>query len=100
MGYEIDFSLVAEQDLQEIVEYIAQDNESAATRVANEILNRLQKLTAFPRSGHVIPEFERDDLREILYKSYRIAYLINDENKAIKVVRIWHAARGDLRLGK
>jgi plasmid stabilization system protein ParE len=50
-------------------------------------------LQEHPRMGRVVPEFNKQDLREVIVSPYRIIYRLNDESKLIEVIRIWHAAR-------
>ena len=51
-----------------------------------------------PERGRVVPEFRRSELREIILRSYRIIYRINELDKSIEIVRFWHGARGFPRL--
>ena len=98
MGFKIELSLLAEDDLEQLVRFLAERSPAAAMKVADGIVSSIEKLKDYPRLGHVISEFERDDLREITYKSYRIPYLIKENENTIEVVRIWHGARGKVRL--
>ncbi|MDD5524247.1 MAG: type II toxin-antitoxin system RelE/ParE family toxin, partial [Smithella sp.] len=45
----------------------------------------------FPQSGRVVPEFNIENLREIIFAPFRIVYRL-DGNK-IKIVRIWRSER-------
>lgn len=38
----------------------------------------LKNLSAFPQSGRLVPEAERDDIREIIYQGYRVLYQFRD----------------------
>ncbi len=98
MGFKIELSLLAEEDLEHIVRFLAERSPTAAMKVADGIVSSLEKLKDYPRLGRVITEFERDDLREMTYKSYRIPYLIKESESTIEIVRIWHGARGNVRL--
>jgi plasmid stabilization system protein ParE len=33
-------------------------------------------------------------LREIIFRSYRIIYRMNDADQSLEIVRFWHGARG------
>ena len=63
----------AEQDLEDIWTYIAQESEQAADALIDEIIQRFPKLAAFPDRGR-----KRDDLLEGLHyfpvKSYVLFY--------------------------
>jgi addiction module RelE/StbE family toxin len=96
MGFKVILTRLAEQDLQEIFEYISRNNPAAAERATREIVARIERIANFPRSGRIIPELNRENLREIRYKSYRVAYRIVDSAHLIEVARIWHSARGSI----
>ncbi len=40
----------------------------------------------------MVPEFGRDDLRELIHDPIRIIYRVRSD--AVEVVRFWHAKRG------
>jgi plasmid stabilization system protein ParE len=42
----------------------------------------------------MVPEFRRPEMREMIFRSYRIIYRINERDKSLEIVRFWHAARG------
>jgi toxin ParE1/3/4 len=94
MGWRVTLSPSAESDLENIVSYIAQHNQEAAIRVGDALVSRAELLAQFPQMGRVVPEFSQLDLREVIYRSYRIIYRTNVATQMIEVVRFWHAARG------
>ena len=51
----------------------------------------IESIPANPRLGSTVPEYNRDDLRERLFHSYRIIYRLRGE--AIEMVTITHGAR-------
>lgn len=70
----------------------------AARNWARQTRAQVRSLLEQPRMGRKVPEFDRDDLRELIYeRNYRIIYrLLSDE---IEIVSIFHAAQtlpGDL----
>jgi plasmid stabilization system protein ParE len=81
-------------DLGRIVGYIALDVAAAATRMGNQLLDAALSLTTFPRRGRIVPEFRRPELREIVFRSYRIIYRVNRGDSSLEIVRFWHGARG------
>lgn len=87
---EINWTAEAERWLEDIFEYIAQENPSAASRVAGGIYERVQVLIEFPRIGHRYEASERD-VRILLYGHYRIAYLIK-ENDNVDILGVFHGA--------
>lgn len=80
--------------LEAIHEYLAQTSPDYARRVVERLVNRSEQIAAFPRSGRMTPEYEIDDVRQVIEASYRIIYLIKE--KQIEILAIIHAARKGL----
>jgi plasmid stabilization system protein ParE len=94
MGWKVILSPSSESDLEDIVSYIARHNPDAALRLGNALIARAELLAQFPELGRQVPEFYRNDLRELVHRSYRIIYRVNHDSQLIEIVRFWHAARG------
>jgi toxin ParE1/3/4 len=94
MAFEIIWSETASEDLKEIVLYIAQDDSSAAARLAERILSYIETASSFPFSNRAVPEKSDESIREAILKPYRIVYHADRQRNAIHILRIWHAARG------
>jgi plasmid stabilization system protein ParE len=86
----------AVESLSEIVEFISRDSEYYAARVAKAIYEVVESLAVFPLRGRVVPEFKRDDFRELIYQSYRIIYKVQANH--IAVLSIVHSSRDLLGL--
>ena len=54
MGNQIILAPEAEQDLNEIVAYIAKDNPAAAEKFGIHLIERIELLKSFPRLGRVV----------------------------------------------
>ena len=61
-------------DLDEIWEYIADDNLDAADRVLEEIFQTIRSLVAFPHQGHKRPDLTSRPLLFHVLRDYVIAY--------------------------
>ena len=79
----------AQQELIQIKWYIAQDSEFYANKTVNEINKRIDNLLLFPEMGKVINE--KRNIRQIIYKSYKILYKFDSEN--IYILHIIHHSR-------
>ncbi|TAN44705.1 MAG: type II toxin-antitoxin system RelE/ParE family toxin [Nitrospirae bacterium] len=79
------------ESLKVIFEYIAEDSFVYAERVVTNILNAPKKLGAFPLCGRVVPEFQDENIRELIYGSYRIIYQIRQDT--CYVVAVIHGSR-------
>jgi len=94
MAYNLIWSPVARDDLHDIVSFIARDNPTRAMSFGYELISQLDHLQEFPEAGRVVPEYRKYDIREIIFRPYRIVYRINREAKLCEIARVWHSARG------
>lgn len=84
------WSPLALERIKEIVEYISQDNLSAAENWVLKIFEKVKKLEDFPQLGRMVPEVERQEIRELIYAKYRIMYRISETYISILTVRHGH----------
>ena len=63
-------------DLVAIGQYIADDNPDAARRFVERLRRRAREAARVPLAGRTVPEVQRDDVREVLWGSYRIVYRV------------------------
>lgn len=78
-------------DLEAIGDFIARDAPSFAQVFVDRVFYAVNRLEAFPKSGRVVPESNRDDLREIIFGSYRIVYLVNEDE--VSILTVFHSSR-------
>ena len=88
---QVRWSLTAGNDLQDIEDFIARDSVLHAVAFVDRIVESAETLLKNLRIGRVVPEFSREDLREVIFRNYRIVYLLQDE-RAI-VLRVVHGSR-------
>ena len=81
------WSPLAIQRVNEIAQYIAQDNDEAAIKWIDTIFKQVERLISFPQSGRIVPETNREQICEILYKNYRIIYRLDEQTINILTVR-------------
>jgi len=88
----------ARRQLQEIIEYIAQDSVERAISYGRQIEKRAGLLKKFPGMGRYVPEFldEFPELREILIGDYRLIYLVHGHQ--ISILILFHGHRRKLLL--
>jgi toxin ParE1/3/4 len=94
MDFKVFLSPEALSDLEGIIAYIAPHDGGAAERMGNHLLDSALSLNTLPERGRMVPEFHQADLRELIFRSYRIIYRVNMGGGRVEVVRFWHAARG------
>ena len=62
--------------LIEIEEFIAQDSPKRAEDFVDYLIERTNLIPENPEIGRIVPEISNISIRELLLKSYRIAYRI------------------------
>ncbi len=75
--------------LDAIHKYISQNSPRYARRIVEKLLKRSEQIVFFPNSGRVVPEYEQPDIREVLESSYRLIYLVGEEQ--MDVLAVIHA---------
>ncbi len=86
MAHRVVWSRRALHDLESIAEYIAADSTTFAGIVVRKIVNQTRILAQFPRSGRKVPEFDDENIRELIVYSYRIIYRVHDNEIVIAAV--------------
>jgi len=88
----ITFAASAIKDLEDPRAYYAGEGvPDVGKRLVIDIMKTVERLGAHPLSGRVVPEFQVEHLREIIYPPFRIVYR-HDKNK-VRIVRIWRSER-------
>lgn len=87
----VSWSLTASRDLRQIENFIARDSILHAVSFVDRLIESAEKLQQSPQIGRVVPEFGRSDLREVLFRGYRLVYLL--KNGDVIVLRVVHGAR-------
>ena len=67
------------------IEYIAKDKPLAARNFKKAVLQRINEIPALPYAFRKSIFFEREDIRELIYKGYIIIFKINDGENTIEV---------------
>lgn len=70
-------SAAAELDLREIASFISRDDRAVARRWLQKLRARARSAARAPNAGRKVPEYDREDLREVLLGAYRIGYRVN-----------------------
>ncbi len=89
----IELKLNAKEDMNQIEEYISRDSIYYANKTIEEIVEKIKYLSMFPYMGRKIPEYNNINLREIIYKSYRILYKVNSN---VYILNVIHHSRNIL----
>lgn len=92
--YRIVWRPMAETDLDNIVDYIAQDNPIRAEEFGQELRAKTLSLAQHPKLGRTgrpgLPAF----LRELVaHRNYIIFYRVLDEARTVEILRVKHTAQ-------
>ena len=77
--------------LSAIYNYISQNSPQYAQRLVERLTRRSEQIANFSFSGRLVPEFETEQIREVIEGSYRIIYYIKPEQ--IDVIAVLYVAR-------
>ena len=85
---ELRWTSKALSDLTRLHEFLATVNKSTAARAAQALTTACASLTANPRIGERLEEFEPREIRRILVGRYEVRYEIKEST--IYILRLWH----------
>lgn len=88
------FSDLAEFDLEEIGDFIAQDNPARAVTFIQEIRAHCHKLTNAPQR-EIVDWLDDLPIRRAVHGSYNLYFAWLEEEETVYIVRIKHGARKD-----
>ncbi len=83
MVRKVAWSYEAATDLTDIADYISKDSEFYAASFVREIIEASRTLSNFAERGRLVPEFGRQDIRELFIKGYRLMYQIEESHVVI-----------------
>jgi len=79
------------EHLVNIYEYIAINSPTYGKRMVDRITRRSEQIAEHPLSGRKVPEYDAEDIRELIEKPYRIIYRIKPDQ--VDVLAVIHSAR-------
>ena len=88
---EIKWTKNALDELEDIANYILKDSPKYAEILVKQIYEMISHLETFPKFGRKVPEYNDPKIREILYKNYRIIYLLKETH--IEIISVIHGSR-------
>ncbi len=81
--HEVVWSNVAENDLKNIMEYIAEDSPSNALNILKNIKQSASSLYTLPERGRIVPELRDQGIlqyRELIIPPWKIIYRISEKS--------------------
>ncbi|MBZ5703290.1 MAG: type II toxin-antitoxin system RelE/ParE family toxin [Acidobacteriia bacterium] len=91
MDYRLFFTQRALNDLAEIIGRIAEDDDEAAARFGNALLDHVDLLTRFPRMGS--PIRKRSRVHKLLHSPILVYYQIREDKRLVEVLHLRHRSR-------
>ncbi|MGB3588958.1 MAG: type II toxin-antitoxin system RelE/ParE family toxin [Tunicatimonas sp.] len=83
----VNWTRQAIEDIYEIREYYQPRSAKYAEQLTNKIFEKETLLEKHPQIGRMVPEVEQEEIREMIYKNYRIVYhVVSDERIDILTV--------------
>ena len=84
----------AQHELDAIVEYYERIGAADFAEVLEEkIIEKIRRLEHFPRMGRMVPEISDAAIREVLYRNYRIVYVVDRDEEEVEVLTIFHSSQ-------
>ncbi len=84
----------AQSELDAIVAYYERVGAAEFAEVFEErVIEKIRPLERFPRMGRVVPEIKDDAIREVIYRQYRIVYVVDADDEEVEVLTIFHSSQ-------
>jgi addiction module RelE/StbE family toxin len=90
----------AKAQLAAIHDYIEQTSPEYARRIVDQLTSRSIQIASFPLSGRSVPEYQLQEIRELIEGSYRIIYLVEDDKNRIEILAVTHHSQDVLKQSK
>jgi plasmid stabilization system protein ParE len=79
------------EDVEAIRNFIGRNSPRTADTFVEWIISSVNEIERFPFSGGVVPELNRENIREIIRGRYRVIYRASDER--VEILTVHHSAR-------
>lgn len=82
------WSPLALERVEDIADYIAEDNPTAAVEWVDGLFASVDRLVEHPESGRIVPEVGTRRFREVIFGAYRVIYSVNNQ---INILTVQHS---------
>ncbi len=91
---QIRFTEQAQGELDAIVEYYERVGATQFAEVFEEkVIEKVRPLERFPRMGRMVPEIQDEAIREVIYRNYRIVYVVDRDDEEVEILTIFHSSQ-------
>lgn len=87
----LQYAVPAKEDLKSIYNFIAFDSAYYAKKFIQQLKDRIKILKSYPEQGRIIHPLRYQNLRQLLFKEYRIIYIY--DSSTISILTIHHQSR-------
>ena len=87
----IRWSYEALERLIEIEDYISKDSSVRAIQFVDQLIEHAELLSGKPLMGRIVSELANPDIRELVFKKYRIIYRLKE--KRIEILTVFEGHR-------
>ncbi len=79
-------------DIENIAQFIEKDSPKYAHIQVQRFFDKVKILETHPHAGRIVPEINREDLRELIQGNYRIVYRVVADT-LIDIITVHHSRR-------
>lgn len=90
----VHWTATAQEHLDDIYAYIAKNSMEYAIRMVDKITDRSTQIASHALSGRCVPEYDMEQIREVIEDPYRIIYYIKPDQ--IDIIAVLHCSRNVL----
>lgn len=84
----------AQSELDAIIEYYERVGAADFAEVFEEkVIEKIRSLEELPRMGRIVPEIDDEAIREVIYRNYRIVYVVDSDDEDVDVLTIFHSSQ-------
>jgi toxin ParE1/3/4 len=88
---EVSWTPQAFNDLESIANFISKDSPYYSRLFVIDVLEAIDRIPKFPKSGRIVPELKNPVIREIILGNYRIVYRLR--GSLAEILTVYHGAK-------
>ena len=89
---------MAIEELKSLVFFLSMKNQETAEKFAHAVIDAARYPLTMSDRGRMVPEFDDEMTRELIYPPYRVVYRINFDQNSILISRFWSTEGGRVRM--
>lgn len=83
----------ATRDLEQIGMFISLEAPERARAFVQSLIERGKQAALFPNAGRMVPEYQDENLRELIEGNYRIVYEVSSSKRTVVVLTVFEGHR-------